>query len=503
MPGKRSCDALKHNGTIGVQQSFHLHDNLEQVALALDSHPMVDYPDDIINNPDLNVSEIVNRTWTHMSGSSVWLPEHNVFLLVTRVLFYTNGCRANPVISFLRGQLYSPEWEHLENYTLRWKGEDFMFPTIFSVASDYETGGGFYGPEDPRVVLEEGKEGAEPVIVFNMIGQASDWRRAMYIYRPFSKHTKILTISDRNREETEKNWSPFFLASESTQPSEFIHFVYSFEPLQILKCHLRCGDCEFVFKQEVPSNSLTHYKKDDGSLRGGSNFVPVPIPRSSPHQQMGMYAAFHRTTIFTDCGGKFYRPEFVVMINIGSQFHLAFTSQPVSFGSTMIELTPEDDPCKKGAILLPMSIAQWNTTDRQDVMTMTFTVDDQTVQAARIHGLLSFVHGLPHSQALSRHDGSVDATQDELTNILASWAGDEVRACAVEAALNLTITTKESWEASHPPEEAEVDASNELLHRAKQQQVQMTDSTPPPPPAERPVDPFDDMGAVLEPQPQR
>jgi hypothetical protein len=110
----------------------------------------------------------------------------------------------------------------------------------------------------------------------------------MYTFRPFSRLLTILTIRVTGRADCEKNWAPFFLPSEdlkhkksATEPNEYIHFMYNFKPLKILKCHLRCGDCDGVFEQQLPNNFVTQHADDGGSLHGGTNFVPFPIPKSA------------------------------------------------------------------------------------------------------------------------------------------------------------------------------------------------------------------------------
>ncbi|KIW12575.1 hypothetical protein PV08_09852 [Exophiala spinifera] len=482
LPGKRSCDALKHNSTVGVQKSFFLNDNVKQIAMSLDAHPVVDYPDDLMRDPNLSVEDVIDRTWTRMSGSSVWLPDQKVYLSVTRIIFCPSQTWSVPRMSFLRGQLFNEDWEHLENYNITWGDKQINFPRVFDIPAQWEVGGTLYGPEDPRVILEEGVEGAEPVVTFNMIGRQSDWKRAIYVFRPFSNHTTILTIRDKERAETEKNWAPFFVPEEEVvpaslasklhlpltttvrKPSEYIHFVYSFKPLHILKCHLRCGDCEIVYAQTLPETFSNKHKEDGGSLRGGTNFVPVPIPESMGlDRKLRVYAAFPRTNIEGHCGGSFYRPEFVILVNIGSHFHLAFASESLDFGTSLVELGPQDDRCHKGRILIPMSIAQWDTTHRQDIMTVTFSIDDATVQVARVQGLLKYILHLPQFKTLFKKDGLLKGEEAEFMNLLSSWAGDDVRGCLVEAALNYT---EAQHEITHPKDHKdELDPSNELLRK--------------------------------------
>ncbi|KIW24000.1 uncharacterized protein PV07_09741 [Cladophialophora immunda] len=484
LPGKRSCDTLKYNSTVGVQKSFFLDDDIKQIALSLDSHPMVDYPDEMMNDPKIEANEIIDKTWSRLSGSSVWLPEKKVFLSVTRVIFSPSKTRSVPKMSFLRGQLFNQDWEHLDGHTITWAGQQFTFPLVFDVPTQWEEDGSLYGPEDPRIILEDNVEGAEPVIVFNMIAKRTEWKRAMYIFRPFSNYSTVLTIKDTDREHTEKNWAPFFIPNEQQQkaasknpskavapvrqPSEYIHFVYSFKPLRILKCHLRCGDCEFEYEQEVPDNFMTKHNEEGGSLRGGTNFVPVPLPSSmNIDPRVRVYAAFPRTNIEKQCDGSFYRPEFVVLINIGTQFHLAFASESLDFGTSILDLGPEDDRCDKGRILIPNSVAQWDTSHGHDVMSVTFSVNDETVQVARVQGLLGFVRNLPQFKTLLKKDGLLKGADSDLMGILSSWVGDDVRGCLVEAALNYAAAAQEI---TNPKEGGEVmDVTKELVLKLKQE----------------------------------
>lgn len=487
LPGKRSCDNLKYNSTVGVQKSFYLNDNIKQIAMSLDSHPIVDYPDDIMNDPTLKVEDIVDQTWARLSGSSVWLPEQKVFLSVTRIIFCPTRTRSVPKMSFLRGQLFSEDWEHLENYTLTWGERQFTFPLVFDVPTQWEQDGSLYGPEDPRIILEDEVPGAEPIIVFNMIAKRSDWKRAMYIFRPFTNSSTILTIKDIERQYTEKNWAPFFVPQEEEdvpagkvhypkatvvrKPNEYIHFIYSFKPLRILKCHLRCGDCEFAYEQSVPENFVNKHNEDGGSLRGGTNFVPVPLPKNMDvDPKVRVYAAFPRTNIERHCDGSFYRPEFVVMINIGSQFHLSFASESLDFGNSIIELGPEDDRCDKGRILIPNSVAHWDTSNGEDVMSITFSVNDETVQVARVQGLLQFVWDLPQFKSLLKKDGLLKGDNTDIMNMLSSWVGDDVRGCLVEAALNYTTAAQEITRPKLDHKNKEVDPSKELLHKFYQEE---------------------------------
>ncbi|KAJ9610871.1 Beta-mannosyltransferase 1 [Cladophialophora chaetospira] len=484
LPGKRTCDSLKYNSTVGMQQSFHLTDDIHQIALALDHHPIVDYPDEMMNDPEMNTRDIVEKTWLRLAGSSVWLPQQKVYLSVTRVVFSPSRTRTMPKMSFLRGQLFSEEWEHLDNHTITWSGKRLTFPTVFDVPAQWDDDGGMFGPEDPRIILEQGVEDAEPLIIFNMVARKSGWKRAMYLYRPFSRASTILTIKDTERAYDEKDWAPFFIPEEEQQgllgkiplpvpgvvrkPSEYIHFVYSFGPLRVLKCHMRCGDCEFVYEQDVYTKVQGRHHDDVGTVRGGTNFVQVPIPSSMDiNPRVRVYAAFPQTNIAKHCDGNSYRPEFAVMVNIGNQFQLAFASESLDFGNAILELGPDEDRCDKGRILIPNTVARWDTSGSQDVMTVTFSVNDETTQVARFQGLLALVRNLPQFKTLLKKDALFRGAEADLVSIMSSWVGDDVRGCLVESAANSTGTMLEDSDVID--EDQEMDLSAELMLKLKQQ----------------------------------
>ena len=114
---------------VGVQKSVHVNEDLRPVAAVIDGHPRIDYKPEDIEDPDLSSQALVEKMWHQMSGSSVWLPELRVYLLVTRVLFGENIFW--PTISFLRGRVFDEDWEELHDYTIT----GIISPTIFLSSS--------------------------------------------------------------------------------------------------------------------------------------------------------------------------------------------------------------------------------------------------------------------------------------------------------------------------------------------------------------------------------
>lgn len=448
------------NGQIGVQESKFLEDDLIKVALSLDSHPMIVYPNGLYPH-SLNVSDTVSRSWSRLSGSSTFLPQYGVFLAVTRIIFYSNGFIDQPIISFLRGQIYDQDWNHLNGYNLTWKNKTMIFPTIFDVPAEFEEGGSFYGPEDPRIIIEEGVLDAEPVIVFNMITDGTDWLRSMWVYRPFSGHATVLTIRGEERAATEKNWAPIFLslpqrsATDSPKaPSQHLHFVYSFHPLRILYCELDRGDCDWAFWQHVPKGFKTAHQGDPDDLRGGTNFVPIPLENANitaVSTAVHAYISIPRTHIDGICSRGVYRPMLLVLVNVGEQWFYAFASSSIDFGDSILTQDQLADPCNSGRVLIANSIAYWDHRDEGDVMTITFSVGDRTVQVARVTGIEKFIWNLPHFQQLVT-GGLSQSGENFLLNMQYSATGYDVEACAVEAATNYTWKAKQMSEEVIEPE---------------------------------------------------
>ena len=83
-----TCQSMHAKGTIAVQKSRHLHDNLIQIAAAVDNHELVvdEYRSKLGKSKD--EQRRTRESWARLSGSAVWLPEQQVYLLVTRVMFY-------------------------------------------------------------------------------------------------------------------------------------------------------------------------------------------------------------------------------------------------------------------------------------------------------------------------------------------------------------------------------------------------------------------------------
>ncbi|TKX23059.1 hypothetical protein C1H76_4711 [Elsinoe australis] len=458
---RAACPTLQVFSEIGYQKPWMLDDDLSQIAFSLADHPMVEYTSKLFPKEQslMRMSDLVKKSWDRMANACVFLSEYQVNLCVTRVLFKGNNNYGRCIVSFLRGQIFDKNWNHMNNHVIHWRDKSVTFPTMFETPSEYFEDGGTFGPEDPRIIIEENVPGAEPVIIYNMKTAETDWKRAMWFIRPFSGHSSVLSIDDQERRKTEKNWVPTFVEtsemankkpSERT-PSDEIHLVYNFNPIQILKCNLLSGDCTFTYKDEVEEGLVGKYENAFSFLRGGTQFVPVPLRPAptyaravsekgstllggslAPNYQM--FLSFPRThTEKTEaCPWAVYRPEIMVLLTNGSSWVVAHASFPIDLGAgTLLSEKDFMQPCAAGRILLFNSIASWDTaadlgkarfvggdsdsapsrlntkdgraSDLTDVMTITATVNDASAQAVRLTGILDYLKKLPSVQEFLNH----------------------------------------------------------------------------------------------------
>ncbi|KAI0426885.1 hypothetical protein F5Y09DRAFT_317730 [Xylaria sp. FL1042] len=345
-------------------------------------------------------------------------------------------------MSFLRGRIFDENWVEKRNYTLNWQGIYITFPTIFDVPTPYEVGGGFYGPEDPRLIIEEGVEDAEPVVVYNLFADMIEKTRSMHIFRPFSNFSTILTINGQGkRKPAEKNWAPFFYdptPSNQGLPNEYLHFVYDFRPFSILKCHLGQGLCNLVYQQNVTKAQDARFPNIRGWMSGGTNLVQVPLDPLDSAVGTSAYVGFPRSHMNCGCAtGATYRPELLVMLaSNGSHFSIDHMSEPIDFGSAVLTPQARMDPCGEGRILIAGSVASWDRDDGQDVMTLFLSVADAVVHVIRVRGVLAYVNGLFRLRNL-RKDRD-EARSEAVWNRRRAKIGFNVMGCSVELVQNST-----------------------------------------------------------------
>lgn len=422
------CPSLRHEGILYAEKGFHTDDDLLSISRSLHEHPMINYEGVDRDQP---YAELVRRTWSRLAQSSVWLEDYGVYLTITRIMFFGKRSSGWPAISFLSGQIYNKDWNEIRGYKLNWQGRKITFPTVFDIPTEYKEGDLFFGPEDPRVVIEHNVDHPEPVIIFNMQVDINITKsRVMHIYRPFSdKLVRLHQVNKHVREyEVEKNWMAFFHRNSSVdektsrQPSDEIHFVHSLAPIRVLKCSISKGWCEWVYLQEFDDKVHRRPKYAHGELHGGTNFVPMELPDTDAKA----YVGFPRSNIEAGCGyGHTYRPEMVVLLAYRNKFHYGYMSDPLEFGDAALGERIVNDPCGDGRIFIPNGISRWE--QKTDIMTISYSVKDDSTQVLRIHG----VHHL-----LANLFGGISAntTEPEVTDLKWSFVSNSLWACMLDKA---------------------------------------------------------------------
>lgn len=408
IPEVPNCEDIRiQDQQLAVSNSVYLYDDLRDVAKNI-VHPMVDYSG---QSQGLTFEETVDQTWGRMAGSSVWLEKYGVYLLVSRVFFYPRGVKSWSAISFIRAQIYDEDWNHLDDYKLTWNDETIRFPQTLNITAPYELGGVWFGPEDPRIVIEPDYLDAEPIIVFNMVDNTTSSvpSRSMYIHRPFSHRTRKLVIENRPPR-YEKNWSPFFMPDMSTSSStkgqhatKSIYFVYDWNDdpdiFSILRCDLEDGSCQFVFRYDQPDMhaglylEAHNYGSLEGDIRGGTNFVPVPF---ETRPGFVSFVGFPRSHVENVCGqDAIYRPFLMLLVTNSTHFFLDYASAALDFRQSILTEAQYSDHCGDGRILIANGIARFDDRIGNDVMTMTVTIADSTVQVVRLYGVRALIANLP------------------------------------------------------------------------------------------------------------
>lgn len=436
-----ACRDLRTQGTIRAKPAVNLTDDLLAIARSLHSHPMVDYTG---MDRSQSFEKLVEHSWFQMGPSSAWVEEYGVYLTVTRVHFRPYG--GDIPITFIRGQIHDENWNEMKDFVIDWDGKRVKFPLIFDIPVEYEKGGLWYGPEDPRIIVEQDVKHAEPVIVFNMMVDIKDKQsRVMHIHRPFSNETIRLHRADRHLSEfeREKNWMPFFnrnassmaVAIDPTKPSDEIHFLHSTSPIQVIKCSLSQGWCEFVYQQYIDEKVHRRPKYEDallrGTLNGGTNFVPLSLPHADPG--IKAWVGFPRSHIEGGCEMAHYRPELLVMIGYRNKFHYGYLSDPLVFGTAAMSEDIVNDPCGAGRVFAPTSIPSWDYIS--DVMTITYYVADATTQVFRVNGIRRYLVDILSNATyiLTR------SNETDLEDLKWSYVSNSMWACTMDAGYRIAI----------------------------------------------------------------
>lgn len=416
------------------------------------------------NEKDMSEDEILRKRWYAFGSAAVWLENHDCYVTYTRIIYSIYDNREFSFSSVVAAQVYDADWNeiidkripfndveipvdvqqnvvalkkqlinycsHLENHVdhencitdstenrsaLQSKIDTILdqysikYPQVLQIP--FELLDEWNGQEDPHVILRKDTTIEEPVIIYNT-GFGKDGRR-MQGFFPHRKDNNLVDfVFDESEGDTrarEKNWAPFFYPgdiSSSTEdnPLGYIHFIYDFNPLEILRCSLSSGVCKFVFNSAM----LGIERGDSSALRGATQYVPLPdiLPQVKGKK---MWLGFGKTHIDKcGCGSRFYRPVLNLLIEQDGIYHLELISPNIDFDIDVLGWSLKDTDCGGYNVLSPSSISNWavvgqdpNTLEYEDYLTLTFSEADAVSKSVVIRGVVNYILGIYKQKNIS------------------------------------------------------------------------------------------------------
>lgn len=381
------------------------------------------------SNPEQSiVSDIKN--WYKKSGSSVWLPNEHAHLVSTTVM-YAPFDVFNPLVSFIRLQLFDSNWNEIKNRRIKYndlsdkdihetlkiynktkKDIDLdpisiKFPAILNMDVPTKNIKRSIGPENPRMIYKNGDIFSEPVIIFNMAVLSS--QRNMFAVFPFRKPYKgnehsILKFKNIGKNalihlKDEKNWVPFFdsvRVGDSKRSRGNIHFLYTMDPLVVFRCSLDTGKCS---KLQDNIQSSTYSKESVAYLRGGSSYYPIPrnvidtlVPNND--NKLQMWIGFQKMALKkSPCGDKFNRPALTLLVKEDGIFRVDLITSPMDFNLKIGEIC-DGSP----SIINANGISFWNINQNNGVYEdhLGLIIDTQTdkVEIVFLKNVINYILGI-------------------------------------------------------------------------------------------------------------
>lgn len=445
-----SCNQISYNPTskeriIEYSNPIQLDDDMIEIRRWLLNSHYVDSLKKIdpLSGDDSLVSDISH--WYKKSGSSVWLPDEQLHLVASTVMYAPHN-KDEVLASFIRLQLFDSNWNEIKGRRIRYsdlseteiddvlteytktKEErhldriSFKFPSILSIPIDSKVGKGTLGPENPRILYKDGEYHSEPVIIFNMI---SNGKRNMFnvfplrppqgpnLLHPIVKFKNIGSKAQTTLK-SEKNWIPFFDSlkiGDSKNSRGSMYFAYTLDPLVIFKCSLDSGKCSKV-QDNIEFSKFANEGK--AFLRGGTSFIPVPrqiiqtLNDGDYQKRLQMWVGFPKLLIKnnkSNCGiNNIYRPTFSLLIKEDGVFRIELLTDIIDFG------LPNSNECPNGneesSIISAHGISFWDVASTgvqengdsipyyNDYMGIIVGENDTKIELIILKNILNYVMGI-------------------------------------------------------------------------------------------------------------
>lgn len=291
--------------------------------------------------------DVVNKFWYRLSGSSVWLEQYGVHLLVSRIGYSDRAVRNQPIFSISYAQLFDHSWKEMMNTSLIVPSNDYAnesdplnhdprrsykvlaYPHIIPIPfyQDANSKAKYLGPEDSHASLVKNKNGyEEPLIVYNSVHRKyspsskdddKDGKsrvegynyRSMFVCWPWQFqvgkenvdgkgnkeydkkiYTRVMELQIKNnkRQQKQKNWVPLISHSDRVNDGydKNLYFTYRWANFEILKCDisLNSGQCVFDYRLDPEIDPGASV----GPLRGGTQMVNVNEIIATQHPKFNL-----------------------------------------------------------------------------------------------------------------------------------------------------------------------------------------------------------------------
>ncbi|EMG50245.1 BMT4 Beta-mannosyltransferase 4 [Candida maltosa Xu316] len=436
----QECDKIEYKRDVAITNHTQLPDDLLKLTNVLmdqlDNDPA--FMDLSLffggNLPKIIMKGELRKHFYKFAGTSVWLEQHGVHLMLSRVLFSQKGNKNDPQLSLLYAELFDENWQSLNDIELvlpivNHKNErvydSVKFPKFVPIPFYHNSDvvkGRWYGPEDTRFLLTKNQFGDdEPVIIFNsyhrQIKHINDnddsavrtkfgFYRSMFVGWLFQyqlgklntdgfqdskfdnvtfNKVKELRIEGKERTSIEKNWTPFVDPEERIIGDDYVYIVYQWNDLKILKCELT------DFKDASQSTCQMYYKDIEtsqvvGPVRGGTELIPF-----EENKWIGFLRAHIKDC---GCGGSVYRPNFLLLERIDSKFKLTYLSGSITFNIPVYGWKDFETVCagREANALIPNGIAMYDK--GEDYLSLTLSVADQDNVLLHMRGIKSMIESL-------------------------------------------------------------------------------------------------------------
>ncbi|CUM65629.1 uncharacterized protein PRCAT00003277001 [Priceomyces carsonii] len=390
-------------------------------------------------------SKTTQNHWFKFAGSSVWLEQYGVHLMISRIVYSSKGRKRAPILSFVYAQVFNENWEEMEDVELVIPTTDpktqesiyknIHFPTYFPIPFYHDVhyqSKRFYGPEDPRILLFKNEMGIEePLIIFNAYHRKVDkqipidednmnvtfsYHRLMFMSWPFrfqsgkgsldgfqnpkyekNTYNKVVELRRENskRLRVQKNWTPFISLKERSDQDLNVYFVYRWLKLEILKCPLS-DDADGI------ASCSSQYKRDPklsidapvGEMRGGTEMISLNDYYKTDKEVWIGFARAHLKNC--GCGSSMYRPNFAIIVKDGSNYMVTHMSSFMSLNIPVHGWTIPEQYCKhrSPSVLIPNSIAAVGISKDSDYLTLLLSVADDTDFVVHFKNLLQGIRPL-------------------------------------------------------------------------------------------------------------